>query len=116
MTDPMPNADLADLRNMLERSNMVSGEIRGSFVTESTFTPLGTVDIDDLRALVARMDAARAKAIEECVKFVEADAWILRDGECSADDAGDVEARRTLRDKAEAIEELARLLRDNVKP
>lgn len=40
MTKPMPDADLADLRNMLKRSNMFVGEIRGSFTTEEALVPL----------------------------------------------------------------------------
>lgn len=62
MTTPMPDADLADLRNMLERSTQFNGEIIGDHVDSGgSVTPLGSVDIDDVRALVARLDAAEKR-------------------------------------------------------
>lgn len=81
---------------------------------EPSLTDLGRAALD---AYDKRKTAQiRADAIAECVKFVEEDAWILRDGECSVDDAGDTAAWMTLKAKAEAVEELAQLLRNGVKP
>ena len=59
MTKPMSDADLADLRNTLERATIALSEINARHITEDdTVVPLASIDIDDVRALVARLDAA----------------------------------------------------------
>jgi hypothetical protein len=54
----MPDADLADLRNTLDRCDVLEGRIRGWVRSESGTIELAAIDADDVRALVARLDAA----------------------------------------------------------
>ena len=70
MTKPMTDPDLADLRNTLERCDVLEGRIRGWVRSESGTIELAAIDIDDVRALVARLDQERAKAIEECLEVL----------------------------------------------
>ena len=71
MTHPRTDAELADLRNTLDRGDVFEGKIRGWVRTEEDGPSyLEAIDIDDVRALVARLDQERAKAIEECLEVL----------------------------------------------
>ena len=70
MTKPTTDAELAEIRNILDRSTEFNGSIHGRHMTQFEDVPLGSIDIDDVRALVARLDQERAKAIEECLEVL----------------------------------------------
>lgn len=61
MTNPMPDSDLADLRNTLERATLFIGGITGRHIRGDVDVTLCSIDIDDVRALVARLDFAEKR-------------------------------------------------------
>ncbi len=74
MTHPMTDPDLADLRNTLDRGDVFEGKIRGWVRTEEDGPSyLEAIDIDDVRALVARLAAAEDLLREVANSGVEFD-------------------------------------------
>lgn len=65
MTEPMTDADLAEMRNMLARSHLIEGEITG-WVDDPVHSriDLGVFDVADLRALDERLRRAEALLAE----------------------------------------------------
>lgn len=73
MTQPMTDPDLADLRNTLDRCDVLEGRIRGWVRSESRTIELAAIDSDDVRALVARLNAAEELIREVARSGVEFD-------------------------------------------